>query len=621
MSYGMKTLGTPLVKLNRSGIWRLLRVYVRGHRTAFALGIAFALVKSLMPLVVIWAVARIVDVLGQLERHELSAVSARLAVVHFVLLGAAAFLGAIVPTYLRDAVPARAAREIIRDIRCDLYAHLHRLSHSYFDSNRSGALAGRLFTDVATIEPFLKVCIQFPMAVILTLVVLAYFFTQNGILALLSVALLPCQAIARQAISKRMKRHTGKLLAHTAGLSGSAQERLSAAAVVKSFTREASEVERFLGESQPIVELGTRISRLAGMSQVVSQSLQMLSPLAFALVGGLLATAPGSHVTVGMLIQFILMQGRILQPMIWMLEMQSVIATAQAGAERIFETLDVQPDVQDRAGAVVMPAVEGDIRLENVTFAYPSTAQPVFAGLSLHVPAHATVALVGPSGAGKTTIAALLCRFYDVSGGRIALDGRDVRDLTLGSLRSHIALVPQDPVLFAGTVFDNILYGRRQATPAEVREAARRAYAHDFIMKLRHGYEELIGERGTKLSGGQRQRIAIARAFLKDPPIIIMDEATSALDTVSERLVAKALDELMKGRTTILIAHRLSTIRHADRIVVLDRGCIVEQGNHTELLAAGGLYATLYRSHDQERLRMRTDPFETDVAPSTQGSA
>jgi len=275
------------------------------------------------------------------------------------------------------------------------------------------------------------------------------------------------------------------------------------------------------------------------------------------------------------------------------------IQKSLAAAERVFDILDTEPDIKDMPGAVALPAIEGHVALEHLSFAY-SPGQYALRDVSLEVKPGQTIAIVGPSGAGKTTIANLLPRFYEATEGSILVDGKDIRTVTMQSLRQQIGIVPQETVLFNGTVYDNILYGRLDATHEEVIAAAKAANAHNFIDRMPDQYQTHIGERGAKLSGGQRQRISIARAILKDPRILILDEATSALDTESEKLVQQALDKLMIGRTSFVIAHRLSTVQRADMIVVLDKGRLVEQGTHSELLALGGLYSTLYQVQFRE---------------------
>ena len=305
------------------------------------------------------------------------------------------------------------------------------------------------------------------------------------------------------------------------------------------------------------------------------------------------------NLTSGSLIAVLVYTVNITNPVKRLGNVYGSIQRAVAAAERVFEVLDTLPEIQDDFDAKELPVVKGQVEFENVMFEYRS-AEPALCNLSIKVPPGQVLAIVGPSGAGKSTIANLLPRFYDPQQGRIKIDGRDIRHVTVRSLREQIAMVPQDTILFSASIYENILYGRLDASAAEVTAAAYSANAHDFILQMPLGYDTQIGERGCQLSGGQRQRIAIARAILKDPRILILDEATSALDAESERVVQDALDKLMVGRTTFMVAHRLSTIQRADKILVMDKGRLVECGNHTELLAAGGLYCKLYSLQTEE---------------------
>lgn len=340
--------------------------------------------------------------------------------------------------------------------------------------------------------------------------------------------------------------------------------------------------------------MGLQTARLNGLNQALMATLNMLAPLVVILVGGRLAILKPGEVTIGLLVQFVMMQGRLYAPFDQLAQSMIITATALGSMDRIFEIFNTEPEVSDRPGSVKAQNIKGEIEFEGVSFSYPVEDGPrIIDDFFIKVPACTSVALVGPSGSGKSTLACLLNRFYEVRAGCIRIDGRDIRDYQITSLRSRIGLVPQDPILFSGSILENILYGRPDASFEDVREAAVNANALDFIRAMPAGFKSIIGERGVMLSGGQRQRIAIARAFLKDPPILILDEATSSLDSDSERIIQQALDRLMKDRTTLIIAHRLATIRDADQIVVIKDGRLEEKGTHTSLLASGGLYARL----------------------------
>jgi subfamily B ATP-binding cassette protein MsbA len=576
-------------------LWRLLG-YVKPYWVNFALATGCGMLKLLIPVGVMWVVGQSVDVLAQAGAGRITADAAWARLWHFLLIGGGLMLAAPVPVYLRSAIGARTVQLVMRNLRCDLYAHMQKLSHSFYESNRSGSLTNRIIWDIESIQPFIaRAFVQMWMSIGLIAVVLGYFFSRSVVLGCISLALIPFQVLIQRAISWKVKKNAKAISDRLAHLAGSTQEKLAATTIVKAFTHEEDEVQRFSDDTEALVELGAQNSRLNGMSEALMQFLRLGGQLLLAGLGGWLALHHAGGVTVGVVTQFVLMQGQLYMPFDWLNEMQVLLATALGATDRIFAIFDTEPEIADRPGAVPAPHFRGEIRFDGVAFTYPGAAQPVFTDLTLHVPARATVALVGPSGSGKTTVTNLVNRFYDWEAGKILIDGRDLRDYTVYSLRSQIGLVPQAPLLFSGTVLDNILYGRPDATLDEVREAARRAYADEFILRMDDGYDTLIGERGMKLSGGQQQRISIARAFLKDPAILVLDEATSALDAESEHIVQLALENLMRDRTTLVIAHRLATVRHADLIAVIDAGRVVEQGTHDTLVAQDGLYAALCR--------------------------
>ncbi|HEY3298573.1 MAG TPA: ABC transporter ATP-binding protein, partial [Armatimonadota bacterium] len=544
-----------------------------------------------------------VNILSNFSAGKLPPSAAWAQILHLFAIGIAVSVGSIVPTYLRSSLSARAVQRVILDLRCDLYTHIHKLSHSFFDANRSGSLTSRIIGDMDAIQPFVaKAFVQMWMSVGLLIVVLIYFFSQNVYLGLLSIALIPFQLMIQRMIGWKVKDNSSLIRERTARLAGITQERLAASTIVKAFTGEAGEVDRFVDSSESLIDLGIRNSMLNGVSEASNVFLRAVAQLIVVLLGGYVAIFKLGDVTPGLLIQFVLMQSQLYTPIEWLNEMQLIIASALGATDRIFAILDTEPDVMDRPNAVKAPRFAGEIVFENIVFKYPGSGKNIFDGLDLRVPAKSVLALVGPSGGGKTTVTNLLERFYEWESGRILIDGTDIRDYTIFSLRSQIGLVTQEPVLFSGTIEDNILYGRPGASHADVVEAAKRAYAHDFIEEMEGGYDAMLGERGIRLSGGQKQRISIARAFLKDPAILVLDEATSALDSESERIVQLALEELMADRTTLVIAHRLSTVRNASQIAVIDNGRVVESGRHSELIRKGGIYANLCRQQFGESI-------------------
>ena len=588
-----KQKGQPHKPVNN--LWRLLR-YVKPYWPAFAGATIFGTVKFLTPVFAIQIVRHAVDLLDSFSKGDITADVAWAKLQTLALWGAALGLGSFIPTYLRTAIGARAVQAVVRDLRCDLYSHMQKLSHSFFDSHRSGSLTSRLIGDVETIQPFLNQgLIQGWMNMAVISYVLVLFFSQNIPLALLSMALIPLHLLIQRTIRWRVRDNARDIRDQLAGLAGDTQEKLAASTIVKAFTREDDEVKAFNEGSTQLIELGVHNALLNGFSQAATTSLNALAPILVFLLGGYIAINYPEQLTIGILVQFIMMQGQLYGPFERLNEMQLTTANALGATDRIFTIFDTAPEIADRPKAKKAARFTGEIVFDKVTFSYPGAMHPTLYDISLKIPAQSTLALVGPSGSGKTTITSLLNRFYEWEEGTITIDGHDLRDYTIYSLRHQMALVPQDPILFSGSITDNIAYGRPDATFDEIEAAARRAYADEFINQLEEGYDSLLGERGLRLSGGQKQRIAIARAFLIDPAILILDEATSALDSESERIIQMALQELMRGRTTLIIAHRLATIRNADQIAVIENGHLLACGDHTQLLTENQLYARLCR--------------------------
>jgi subfamily B ATP-binding cassette protein MsbA len=426
----------------------------------------------------------------------------------------------------------------------------------------------------------------------------------NWRLTLFILALAPSVAVASGVFGRRLRRLSTRVQDQTADGIALAEEALGEVRIVKAFAREPHEVRRFTEQMEQVFGELMRLARFR------SAFAPLITFLAFSTLGAILwfggREVLAGRLTGGTLIAFMVYAINIATSIGAFTNMYAQLQEALGASQRIFELLDEKPEIEDAPGARPLPPARGCITFDRVRFAYAGAGAEVLRDIDLEIQPGEVLALVGPSGAGKSTLFNLIPRFYDPTGGRVCVDGRDLREVTLASLRTQVGLVPQEIQLFSGSVGENIRYGKLDASPAEVAAAARAANADEFIARLPQGYDTLVGERGVKLSGGQRQRVAIARALLKDPRILLLDEATSSLDSESEGLVQQALERLMQGRTAVIIAHRLSTVHMAHRIAVLDDGRLVELGAHADLLAAGGLYARLYR------LQFKTAPGESD---------
>ncbi|MDB5458711.1 MAG: ABC-type multidrug transport system, ATPase and permease component, partial [Caulobacteraceae bacterium] len=477
---------------------------------------------------------------------------------------------------------------------------LVRADLSRLQQQHSGAYVSSVLYDAGLIrEAATAGVINYTQHLLTVIGAITVMVSNDLFLSLILVAAAPVASWIMRRFSKRTVKAARGAMAETSALSTAIMESLDGVRVVKIENREAYEegrVAEVVRRRQGKLVKGANARARAATATELLMTLITAAVIAYA--GW---RSESGHMTVGAFVAFIGALGLASQSLRQLANLQTVMAEGMAAARRLFAALDVQPEVREQAGARPLPDGEATIRFEAVGFAYPGDEKAALSDITLEARRGETVALVGPSGGGKTTILNLIPRFYDPSGGRVLIDGHDLRDVTLPSLRRQIALVTQEPFLFDDTIGANIAYARPDASMAEVEQAARAAAAHDFILSLPNGYDTGVGEAGARLSGGQRQRIAIARAFLKDAPILLLDEATSALDTESEAKVQEALERLMAGRTTVLIAHRLSTVRHADRIYVIDKGRVVETGNHDSLMAYGRLYARLARSQDLDQ--------------------
>ena len=480
------------------------------------------------------------------------------------------------------------------DMRRDAYEHLQSLSDRYYNNTKVGQIMGRITNDLFDVTEFSHHCPEeFFIAGVKVLVAFVLLSMIDLPLTLIIFAIIPVMLVVCIRVNHWQRNAFRKQRVQIGELNARIEDSLLGQRVVKAFANEGVEIRKFEADNQKFLGIKKETYRYMGIFKVVTLVFEGLMYLAVILAGGLFLYK--DRIAPPDLVVYVLYVNMLISSIRRIVEFTEQFQRGMTGIERFLQIMDADIDIFSFDGAVEMEDPEGEILFRDVSFEYADDHTEVLHHLDLTIHPGEKVALVGPSGGGKTTLCNLIPRFYDISGGSLTIDGREVRDYTLDSLRKNIGIVQQDVYLFSGTVYDNIIYGRPGASREEVVEAARKAGAHEFVSALPNGYDTYIGERGVKLSGGQKQRISIARVFLKDPSIIILDEATSALDNESEFAVAEALNELAVGRTTITVAHRLSTIRDADRIYVLTDQGIEEQGNHEELLRQGGLYSRLYK--------------------------
>ncbi len=612
-----------VARMFHTPLFRFL-AYVRPYLWLVAGGSVMGILKFTLPLAFPLAFRYVFDVLlipqPKMERFNRLIDNWCIAIARWCHLGMgpaaklealtaalfALFVVQAIATYYRNYWASMAGYRLIHDLRYALFLHMQRLSHSFFDRTASGGIVSRFTSDIQLAQNFVgSAMVNIWMDGASLGIVIWILFELDWRLAWISLIVVPFYVAVIRVLSPRIKEASHELQEVVEEFSGELQERIAGAATVKSFAREAEEARRFHDRTTELYDLTIVNVKLASRHQMFTEFITRAAPLMVIWAGALFIMH--GKMTLGTMVAFYAFLGALYLPLQRFSELSVIVASSLAAIERIFHFLDEEPEVSDPPGARALKVSRGDVVVEGLSFAYrPNDGGPprtVLDRVNLNVPAGTTVALVGRSGAGKTTLASLIPRFYEPSAGRILIDGVDIANVSLKSLRDSIGIVPQDAVLFSASIRENVQYGRPGASDADVRRALECANIREFVDSLPAGLGTMIGEGGVKPSTGQRQRLALARVFLKDPPVLILDEATSGLDSEVENLIHDAVRRLMRGRTSFLIAHRLASAVDADIIVVLEKGCLVEAGTHAELLKHGGVYAQLY-SEQTRKLQM-----------------
>lgn len=508
-----------------------------------------------------------------------------------------------VANYYMASVGHIMGTKIETDMRHDLFAHLQKLSFSYYDNTKVGTLMSRITNDLFDVTEFAHHCPEeFFIAGIKIVCSFILLCTMSVPLTLIIFAVIPVMIVTLMYFRRRMKKNFAESRKQIGELNSQVEDSLLGIRVVKSFAREDLEQGKFDNGNKDYLRLKTERYRIMASFMSSTRLFDGIMYIIVVAIGALFMLMPADNpasITPADYVAYLMFVTTLLTSIRRIVEFAEQFQQGMSGIERFAEVMDTEPDITDSKNAVKLEDVKGEVEFADVSFHYETESKNVLTHLNLKVKAGESIALVGPSGGGKTTLCSLIPRFYEASSGVILVDGKDIKDVTMASLRDNIGVVQQDVYLFSGSVRENIAYGKEGATEEEIIEAAKLAGAHEFISSLPEGYDTYVGERGVKLSGGQKQRISIARLFLKNPPILILDEATSALDNESEKLVQESLEKLAQGRTTFTIAHRLTTIRNADRILVLTENGIEESGTHAELIEKGGLYSELYKLYSE----------------------
>lgn len=567
---------------------RKLISYYKPYMGTFLLDMFFAIVASAISLIIPLVVRYITSDVVYMEDGAKERII-YLGAVLVVMVG----IQFLANFYITDVGHVMGSK-MEYNMRAEIFSHYQKLSFSFFDDQKVGQLMSRITNDLFEISELLH---HGPENIVISFIkIIGAFVILMGISKYLTAAafvLVPFMFLYVFFLNRKMRKAFKENRKKIAEINSRTEDNLSGIRVVKSFANEEIEMEKFEEGNQAFLKAKKNSYLYLGLFHSGMTAFILLVNIVVIITGAILIS--DGLVEIPDFIAFLLYINTFTEPIRVLVDFTEQFQNGYTGFERFTEILNIEPDIQDREGAVELNDVKGDVSFEDVSFKYKDGAHRVLRHINLDIEAGSYIALVGSSGGGKTTLCSLIPRFYDVTNGSIKIDGTDIRDIKLKSLRDHIGIVQQDVYLFAGTVLENISYGRPGATREDIIEAAKLANAHDFIMELPNGYDTDIGQRGIKLSGGQKQRLSIARVFLKNPPILIFDEATSALDNESENIVKESLEKLAKDRTTIVIAHRLSTVRNAERILVLTENGIEESGTHDELMAKGGIYAGLYK--------------------------